>query len=117
MKDKVNQILNLINESERIVELCILDQINKDKNFHEAAMASEDSTVIQKLDLNFQLKRIKLGMYSTIVSDNDNQSLNLLRLNNVGSAKTNISPKGTFIKLKKDVIKNLKETFNGVKII
>jgi hypothetical protein len=117
MKDKINDIFNLINESEKIIELSFLNEIEKNKNFKEAIDINDDSKVVKKLDLNFTLKRISSGEYSTDITDNDNQSLNLLKLHNVGSAKTDISPKGTFIKLKKDVIKNLKDTFKDIKII
>jgi len=116
MKDKINNIFNLINESEKIIELSFLNEIEKNKNFKEAIDINDDSKVVKKLDLNFTLKRINSGEYSTDITDNDNQSLNLLKLHNIGSAKNDISPKGTFIKLKKDVIKNLKDTFKDIKI-
>ena len=117
MRDKIINLFNLINESERIIETSYLNEIENNKHFQEAISVSEDSRIVKKLDLNFSIKRIKSGVYSTTITDNDNQSLNLLKLHNVGSAITDISPKGTFIKLKKDVINKLKENFKDIKAI
>lgn len=117
MKDKIQNIFNLINKSENILETAYLNEIENNKNFEEAISISDESRVVKKLDLNFSIKRIKSGVYSTKITDNDNQSLNLLKLHNVGSAITDISPKGTFLKLKKNVINNLKENFKDIKII
>jgi hypothetical protein len=117
MRDKIKNLFDLINESEKIIETSYLNEIENNKHFQEAISVSEDSRIVKKLDLNFSIKRIKSGVYSTTITDNDNQSLNLLKLHNVGSAITDISPKGTFVKLKKDVINRLKENFKDIKTI
>jgi len=116
MKDKIDDLFNLINESEKIIELSYLNEIENNKNFQEAISISEEARIVKKLDLNFSIKRIKSGVYSTNITDNDNQSLNLLKLHNVGSALTDVSPKGTFVKMKKNVINNLKQNFKDIKI-
>jgi signal peptidase I len=116
MKEEIKKLFNLINKTEKILESAVLNEIENNKNFKEVIIKTGDSTEIKKLDLNYELKKKNNRSFITIITDNDNQSLNLLKLNNIGSAKQDISPKGTFIKLKKNVIKNLKEEIKINKI-
>lgn len=117
MKNKIKEINKLINESEKIIESLVINQIESDDNFKKIFVNVDNSIESKKLDLNYTLKKINKNKYKTIITDNDNESLNLLKLSDVGSALTNLPPKGIFSKLKKNIVKDLKNNFKDIKII
>lgn len=115
MKDKVDKIIDLIQEVEGILELSVLKQIEMNNNFKEANVEIDGVIQKKKLNLEYQIKR-KPGNYETIITDSDNESLKLLRLNDIGAANKDIAPKAIFVKLKKEVVKKVKDSINVSKV-
>lgn len=117
MKNNITKIFELINDAEKVLESSVINEIEKNKNFNEVFVISEGTKLIKKLDLKYTIKKVNLDKYYTIITDNDNgESIKSLKLNDIGSAKTDISPKGTFIKLKKNMFSSLKKVFKDSKI-
>jgi hypothetical protein len=115
MKDKVDKIIDLIQDVENMLELSVLNEIKNNKNFNEVTVKIDDSIQTKKLNLEYEIKR-KPGRYTTVITDSDNESLKLLRLTDVGGAKQDIAPKAIFSKLKKDIIKKVKSEININKV-
>jgi len=117
MKSNITKIFQLINEAEKVLESSVINEIEKNKNFNEVFVVSDGTKLVKKLDLTYTVKKINLDKYYTVISDKDNgESLKTLKLNDIGSAITDISPKGTFIKLKKNLFSSLQKVFKDSNI-
>jgi hypothetical protein len=117
MKDNIAKIFQRINDAEKILESSVINEIEKNKNFSEVFVISDGTKLVKKLDLTYTVRKINLDKYYTIINDKDNgESIKMLKLNDIGSATTDISPKGTFIKLKKSLFSSLQKVFKDSKI-